>query len=92
MNLNWLTIRALYRQSHVPGAREAAEVLRQRTLDMVARGYESFGTVFEFYDSAGEVAPTELDRKGHKACGGVRDYHFKAACVFSLLHDRPPPS
>ena len=79
-------MRALERQAHVPGAREAAAQLRLRTIDLVARHYARFGSVFEFYDALDTVPPTATDRKGHKACGGIRDYHFTAACVFALLH------
>ena len=86
INLNFLTVRALERQAHVPGAREAAAQLRIRTIDLVARHYARYGSVFEFYDALDTVPPTATDRKGHKACGGIRDYHFTAACVFALLH------
>ena len=87
VNLNWLTIRSLRAQQHaVAEARKQADYLEQKTLDVVSRWYSRFGTVFEFYDAVDAVPPTVLDRKAHRGCGGIRDYHFTAACVFNLLH------
>ena len=39
----------------MPGALEAADALQRATVEMVRRGYEEFGTTFEFYDSKAQV-------------------------------------
>ena len=85
-NTNLFTIWGLRRYGHVPGAREAAERLQQATVDMVGESYQKWGTMFEFYDSNGRVDPPFLPRKGGKATGGERDYHWTAANTFYLLH------
>ncbi len=46
------------------------------------------GTVFEFYDSAGAVAPTRLTRKRTRGIGGVRDYHWTAALTLRMMAER----
>ncbi len=43
------------------------------------------GTVFEFYDTYGEVPPTRLSRKGAGGLGGVRDYHWTAALTLRMM-------
>ena len=69
------------------GALELADKLQHATVGMVGESYQKYGTTFKFYDSAGRVEPTVLQRKEEKSSGGVRDYHWTAANVFYLLHN-----
>ena len=85
-NTNLYTIWGLRNYGHVAGALELADKLQQATVEMVGESYQKHGTTFEFYDSAGRVEPTVLQRKEEKRSGGVRDYHWTAANVFYLLH------
>ena len=51
--LNWLAIRALEQQQHVDGVAAQIEHLVNRTIAVVAAGYEAYGTVFEFCEDLG---------------------------------------
>lgn len=86
INTNWFTILGLRKYAHVEGALEAADRLQRQTVAAVADGYQKYGAAFEFYDAAGVVPPTQLERKGDKNSGGVRDYHWTAALTFWMLH------
>merc|ERR1719174_1734388 len=87
-NTNLIVILGLRRYQHiVPEAGVLADSLQQKTVDMVAKWYEKFGTIFEFYDSQDKTPPTILERKGSPDSGGVRDYHWTAANTFWLLYN-----
>lgn len=86
INTNWFTILGLRKYAHVPGTAEAADRLQRQTVAAVADAYEKYGTTFEYYDAAGKVPPTQLERKTDKESGGVRDYHWTAALTFWMLH------
>lgn len=60
INLNWLIANGLDRY----GLSEAASVIRERTMREIERCCENYGTLFEFYDDRGEIAPPKLLRKG----------------------------
>jgi neutral trehalase len=87
-NTNLFVVLGLRKYGHVKGALEAADRIQRATVDMVADGYEKFGTSFEFYDSSNKVPPTQLARKGSANSGGVRDYHWTAANAFWMLHNK----
>jgi glycogen debranching enzyme len=87
-NTNWFTVLGLRKYGHVPGALAAADRIQAATVRLVAENYERYGTSFEFYDSAGKLPPTELERKSHPHSGGVRDYHWTAANTFWMLHNK----
>ena len=56
-NTNLFTIWGLRNYGHVAGALETADRLQRQTVEMVAKGYERWGTTFEFYDSNGKIEP-----------------------------------
>ena len=70
VNLNWLVTLGLRRY----GLRDAADELTAQTLAEIERGYEQYGTLFEFYDDRQEVDPPHLLRKG-RCAPEVSPYH-----------------
>jgi neutral trehalase len=70
VNLNWLVALGLRRY----GLRDAADSLTAQTLAEIERGYEQYGTLFEFYDDQQEVDPPHLLRKG-RCAPEVSPYH-----------------
>lgn len=87
INYNYLAIRGLARY----GYREDAARVARRTLEEIARWYETNGVIYEFYDAEAEVAPSLLNRKGKR--GGhwlhivIPDYHWSAALYVALAHE-----
>ena len=72
-----------------------ADRLVQATVNHVAKYYQQFGVIFEFYDARGIIPPTQCHRKGpvpqrydvRAKMSAIRDYHWTAALVASLLLD-----
>ena len=65
-----------------------------KTLQMVAKSYERYGVLFEYYDSLDQVPPMDCMRKGPPVAGPylhapriscIRDYHWTAAVVGAFL-------
>lgn len=87
VNMNWLVALGFERC----GRPDAALRLRQRTLAEVERWYLELGSLFEFYDQTGAVAPDHLPRKGawnpespyHQA---VHDYGWTATLYTDLVY------
>lgn len=89
LNLNYLIIIGLRRH----GERTLAQWLADKTLQHVAKYYERYGVLFEFYDAKDEVPPPLCDRKGphqepydiRRKMDSIRDYHWTAAVTALLL-------
>jgi len=60
VNTNWLVAHGL----ESVGRRVEASKLREKTMDEIERRYMELGSLFEFYDEDGAVAPDKLPRKG----------------------------
>ena len=60
VNLNWMVAHGLERNGHPNEAR----ALRASTMAEIERWHAISGTLFEYYDTRGEVAPDRLPRKG----------------------------
>lgn len=60
ININWLVAEGLDRY----GYHQEASGLRDRTLAIIERYAEQYGTMFEFYDDREELPPPQLLRKG----------------------------
>jgi hypothetical protein len=75
------------------GFTEEADLLREATIEHVAKYYAQSGVVFEYYESSDRRPPWECDRKGPKQPGydfrkkydPIRDYHWTAALTACLL-------
>jgi hypothetical protein len=90
--LNYLIVQGL----RLHGRHDEAEILADRTIELVRRYYERYGVIFEYYDSKDERPPVECDRKG--PCRGtynirvkldsIRDYHWSAALTACLILDK----
>ncbi len=63
VNFNWLIARGLERY----GYRDEAANLRAKTRRQIERWYHAGGSIYEFFDDRGEVAPPALPRKGRNA-------------------------
>lgn len=93
INMNYLVVQGLRRHGQVEPARRLA----RQTIDLVGRYYDEFGVLFEFYDSAGELPPTQCWRKGpplpapdlDTKVDGIRDFHWTAALTAALLAEEP---
>jgi len=59
-NINWSIAEGFERY----GMDEEAALIRDRTCGVIEKYYERHGSIFEFYDSADELAPPQLPRKG----------------------------
>ncbi len=89
LNLNYFIIIGLRRH----GEHELAQWLADKTLQHVAKYYERYGVLFEFYDARDEVPPPLCDRKGphqepydiRRKMDSIRDYHWTAAIAALLL-------
>ena len=79
LNTNYHIVLALLTHNQSAAARR----LVRATLDVVGRGYEQHGVLFEFYDADGTHDPRTLLRKGART-GGVRDYHWTAALTYVM--------
>ena len=79
LNTNYHIVLALLTHNQSAAARR----LVRATLDVVRRGYEQHGVLFEFYDADGTHDPRTLLRKGART-GGVRDYHWTAALTYVM--------
>ena len=92
INLNYLVIQGLLKQKRKP----EAQWLTDKTITYVNKYYKRFGVLFEFFDAKEEVPPTHCDRKGshrdpydiRRKMDSIRDYHWTAALVASLLLKR----
>ena len=63
INVNWLIAMGFERY----GLRDAAGLIRDRSISVIESGIESYGTFFEFYDDRLEIDPPSLMRKGRCA-------------------------
>jgi hypothetical protein len=89
INTNYLVIHGLERHGRLDIARR----LRTRTIELVDHYYNSYGVVFEFYDSTNRRPPVECDRKGPTASAYdprhkvdcIRDFHWTAALTACLI-------
>lgn len=82
-NINVLIIEGL----RVQKLHATSKDLALRTLNVILKWYEKFGTVFEFYDADDKTPPTKILRKKGGACGAVRDYHWSAASTMKLIYE-----
>lgn len=90
VNLNWLIADGFERC----GRPDAADRIRRRTLEEVARWYDRFGVIFEYYDDEAAVAPPDLLRKGRLDPANpyrqvVHDYGWTAALYVDLAMTPP---
>ena len=92
INLNVLVIQGLrLHQHHAEG-----DWLADLTISHVAKYYERYGVLFEFFDAKDERPPTQCDRKGphqepydiYRKMDSIRDYHWTAALTALLLLER----
>ena len=60
INVNWLIAMGFERY----GLQDAAGLIRDRSIDVIESGVDSYGTFFEFYDDRLELDPPSLMRKG----------------------------
>lgn len=68
---NWYLIRGL--STH--GYKQQADYVAERTVAVSRKYSETFGVVFEYYDSLDQQLPTILLRDNERT-GGIRDYNF----------------
>jgi hypothetical protein len=95
INMNYLIVIGLRKH----GRLAEADRLAQATVNHVAKYYQQFGVIFEFYDARGMIPPTQCHRKGpmpqrydiRAKMSSIRDYHWTAALVASLLLKTPTP-
>ncbi|KAG2495499.1 hypothetical protein HYH03_006443 [Edaphochlamys debaryana] len=88
VNTNYLVAVGL-REQRCALCSKLANWIVNSTITEVRRWYggpgTALGTVFEYYDSQGVLAPSRLARKGILGVGGVRDYHWTAALTLRML-------
>ncbi|WP_409345053.1 amylo-alpha-1,6-glucosidase [Paenibacillus sp. MBLB4367] len=80
------------------GRKEEAERLSRMTVAAVAKNYERYGVVFEYFDAEDRVAPPSCYRKGppretydiRRKLETIRDFHWSAALTACLLMDPAP--
>lgn len=85
-NINWAIAEGFSRY----GMTEEAARIRQRTCEAIETHYQRYGSIFEYYDSADEVDPPRLPRKGsndpaqwiHQV---VFDYGWSAALYVDMV-------
>ncbi|KAH3761998.1 FAD-dependent oxidoreductase [Pelomyxa schiedti] len=80
VNFNFLTAVGL--KNH--GYKDMANSIIESTITCMQKYYEKEGKIFEFYDSADEVDPENVLRKGTPS-GSIRDYHWSAALLAKML-------
>ncbi|MBO5480167.1 MAG: hypothetical protein J6A63_03140 [Clostridia bacterium] len=86
-NMNYFVIKGLLQYGYI----EIAEELIEKLLSQTNKWYEITGTVFEFYDSKGEVNPFYCERKGapidppdwRKHIHSIADYNWSTC--FALM-------
>ena len=91
VNYNYLVMQGLKRY----GFAELAEKLRRRTINEIARWYQSEGVLFELYDAEGEVSPEHLKHRARillsrprcLVSGAVKDFGWTAALFAHLVLD-----
>jgi hypothetical protein len=85
ININWLIVMGLKRYGY---DREAG-LLAARTMDVVERMYEKYGTFFEFYDDRNEMDPPVLFRKANNVPDSFfqvfHDYGWSATLYLDML-------
>lgn len=89
INYNYIVIRGLERY----GFTELAGELRSRTINEIARWYQSEGILFELYDAESEISPENLKNRArmllsHPRClvsGAVKDFGWTAALYVHLM-------
>jgi len=83
LNLNYAICVGLLKQ----GRDDEARWLAETSLSHVAKYYQEYGVLFEFFDSQDRVPPPQCDRKGphvepydvRRKMDSIRDYHWTAA-------------
>ena len=86
INMNWLVAHGLDRV----GCEAQASILREKTMDEIELRYLESGSLFEFYDEGGSIAPDKLPRKGrndpsspyHQA---IHDYGWTSTLYADLV-------
>lgn len=86
VNTNWLIAYGLEHAGH----KLQASRLRERTMTEIERRYVELGSLFEFYDGHGLIAPDKLPRKGrndpsspyHQA---IHDYGWTSSLYADLV-------
>ena len=89
VNTNWLVAYGLDRV----GRRTEASRLREKTMVEIERRYLELGSLFEFYDESGVIAPDKLPRKGrndptspyHQA---IHDYGWTSTLYADLVYSQ----
>jgi hypothetical protein len=86
INLNWMIAHGLERYGHL----DQAKTLRATTMAEIERWHATLGTIFEYYDSRGEVPPDQLPRKGRLDPSNFyhqtfHDYGWSATLYVDLL-------
>ena len=86
INLNWLICRGLERYGYHNESRE----IRDKSLEVILKYYETEGTFFEYYDDRDETSPPRLNRKGKNEAGGyhqvIFDYGWTATLFVDWIH------
>jgi hypothetical protein len=90
-NLNYFIIEGLKNYGYI----ELADLLRDKTLDMINKWYQQSGCIFEFFDPKDETHPLFCHRKGdplpepdyRKHVHSISDYNW-SACFAILLIQR----
>ena len=88
ININWMIAQGFDRY----GFSDLARQLRRQTMEEIERGFERYGTLFEFYDDRREVDPPSLLRKGRCAPETspmhqvLHDYGWTAALYVDLAY------
>ncbi len=88
VNLNWLIIRGLQRYGYV----DYVQSIRHKTMQVIERYYQRYGTFFEYYDADDEMPPFFLPRKGclnprewiHQV---IMDYGWSGTLYVDMMFD-----
>ncbi len=93
ININWLVVLGLERY----GFQDAADALRQITIQSIERAHQAHGVFFEFFDDRNEIEPPNLLRK--RICDPLKpfnqvihDFGWTATCYVDFVLNRQKPS
>ena len=76
------------------GHNDAAEKIREKTLEIINEWYNRTGTVYEFYDCENHIPPHSFNRKGEVVepydfrlkYQTIRDYGWSVTLTFDMLN------
>ena len=77
------------------GYKELSEEIKRKTVSVVEEWYEKNGTIYEFYDSENEKAPSKLSRKGKAVepydlrgrIQSIRDYGWSCCLTLDIIEN-----